>query len=62
MVDGYAARPKADTLAFLASTRVRAFEENKTKHGRKARRWWVSIAALVIAGEPSTKVGHGERS
>jgi hypothetical protein len=46
LVDRYAERPKVTALASLASTRVRAFEKNRTKHTHKVTRWWISVAAL----------------
>jgi multidrug transporter EmrE-like cation transporter len=44
----YLPKTKAETLAALAATRVRAFEDNAPKHASKARRWWISLGSLVI--------------
>jgi hypothetical protein len=44
----YAPRPKSDALAALAARRVGAFEGNASRNQRKARLWWVSVAALMI--------------
>lgn len=47
LLNGYAGRSKAQTLAALAAERVKAFEENADRHRRKARQWWFSVAALL---------------
>lgn len=44
----YWTRPRAEALAALAATRAEAFETNAEEHRRKARRWWLSLAALTI--------------
>jgi hypothetical protein len=44
----YMARPKADTLAALAATRVEAFESTAPKHRQKARLWRISLATLAV--------------
>jgi hypothetical protein len=49
LLDGYAMRSKAETLAELAAERVARFEENADKHDRKARRWQRGLAALTLA-------------
>lgn len=48
LVDEYASKGKAETLAGLAATRVGAFERNAKRHDRKVRWWWVSLAALAV--------------
>jgi hypothetical protein len=48
LFNGYWTRPKAETLAVLAATRVKAFESNVEEHRRKATRWWFSLATLAI--------------
>lgn len=48
LFNSYLARSKAQTLAALAATRVEVFESNEQKHARKARRWWLSVACLVV--------------
>jgi hypothetical protein len=45
----YLARPRSQTLAALAATRVQAFEANTGSHSSKARRWWISLC-FVSAG------------
>lgn len=44
----YLHKSKAQTLAALAATKVGAFEKNSPKHARKALRWWISLACLII--------------
>jgi hypothetical protein len=44
----YLPKTRAQTLAALAATRVRAFEDNAPKHARKARLWWISLGSLLI--------------
>jgi hypothetical protein len=44
----YAQRPKAVALAALAARRVNVFESNLPRHKRKAKRWWISLVALMI--------------
>jgi hypothetical protein len=44
----YARRPKSDAVRALAAMRVKAFESNVPKHQRKALRWRVSLAVLML--------------
>src|SRR5260221_4935741 len=48
LFNGYLERPKAEALAALAATRVEAFEDNTPKYRRKAARWWISLASLMV--------------
>lgn len=48
LFNNYAIRPKSDALAAMAATRVEVFESNVPKHNRKAERWRVSLAALML--------------
>jgi F0F1-type ATP synthase membrane subunit c/vacuolar-type H+-ATPase subunit K len=70
LVDKYARRSRAEVLAYLVSARVMAFEINRTKHGRKATCWWISVAALALGlalsiaaivqtGSHDGSAGHG---
>lgn len=43
----YAARPRAELLAALGATRVKAFEANARRYDRKARLWYAATAALT---------------
>lgn len=43
----YAARPRAEVLAALGATRVKAFEANARRYDRKARLWYAATAALT---------------
>jgi hypothetical protein len=42
----YRARPKAEVLAALAATRVKAIESNGTELDLKVKRWWISLGTL----------------
>jgi uncharacterized membrane protein len=45
----YANRSAAATYAALMATRVQVFDTNQRRQKRKARQWWLSLAA-VLAG------------
>ena len=44
----YWTRSKSEALAALAATRAEAFDSNTEELKRKAKRWWLSLAALAI--------------
>ncbi len=44
----YRARTKAEALAALAATRVKAIESNTPKLDQKVKRWWISLGALAV--------------
>jgi hypothetical protein len=48
LFNGYWTDPKAQVLAALAATRVKAFESNVKEERRKRRRWWLSVASLAV--------------
>ena len=48
LLNGYGARPKTEALAALSAERVLAFESNATRHSRKASRWRISLAVLLV--------------
>ncbi|QNA75404.1 hypothetical protein C8250_029075 [Streptomyces sp. So13.3] len=48
MFDRYGRRSKAEALVHLASARVKAFEKNADQHECRAKRWWISLAALTL--------------
>lgn len=48
LFDGYLTRPKPETLAALAATRVAAFENNASKYSQKAQYWLISLLSLAV--------------
>lgn len=45
---GYRARAKAEVLAALAATRVKAIESNGAELDLKVKRWWISLGTLTV--------------
>jgi hypothetical protein len=45
----YRKRTKAETLAALAATRVKAIESNVGRIDQKVKRWWISLGILIVA-------------
>ncbi|MFF3326406.1 hypothetical protein [Streptomyces sp. NPDC002889] len=67
VLEHHARSTKGETLVQLAATRVGMFEKNSAAHRRKARRWTISLTALVAGIALSTAAillhtdGHDRR-
>lgn len=48
VLDVHGREEKSATLMALAATRVNMFEKNSKVHGRKTKRWAVSLAAITV--------------